>query len=149
MSLEYWSITAQRIQMSMNQNRLLPYEIADFMVAHSDGLYADSEATHLVRYIELHIVYGTLMVVRDKGDIVAVCRWNMKSPFEAEILDLVVREDFRHKNISRQMFKKAKEAMPLLQNISFRRKKYHNRERTYSLSDWIKEKSWVVQKALK
>ena len=132
----------------MNQNRILPYEIADFIVTNSDGLYADKEAIHLSKYLELHIIYGTIMIVRDKGDIVAVCRWNMTKPTHAEILDFVVREDFRNKNLSKGMFKKAKEAMPLLQNISFSRKKYHNRESKYPLSNWIKEKSWVEAKAL-
>ena len=124
----------------MNQNRLLPNEIADFVVANSDGLYNESDKAHIATYAGLHIKFGTLIVVRDKGDIIGVCRWNWVSPFHAKILDLIIRPDFRHKQISRNMLLKAKKAWPSLEHISFQRKKYAMRASSIEFSRWLKEK---------
>lgn len=123
----------------MNQNEC--NEIADFVVDNCDGLYSPSDHIQIALYAKIHQDFGTLMVVRDKGDIVAVCRWNMLTPTHAKILDFIVRPDFRHKFLAKNMFIKAKRAMPQLETISFQRKKYAMRYRNYLLERWIKEKS--------
>lgn len=86
------------------------------------------------------------MVMKDRGEIIAVARWNMLSPTEAKVLDFIVHPNYRHRNFSKIMFKKAQEAMPLLEDISFQRKKYGMRTSHHKLSKWIKEKNheWKI-----
>ena len=116
-------------------------EIADFVVENCNGLYSVNDHAHIAAYAYLHSVYGTLMVVKNEGDIISICRWNMITPTHAKILDFIVRPDFRHKFLAKNMFIKAKMAMPQLETVSFHRKKYAMRSSSYLLDRWIKEKS--------
>jgi len=114
-------------------------EVADFVVENSDGLYGSDAHAHIAQYAYVHSIYGTLMVVRKSGAIVAVCRWNWLSSGEAKIIDLIIREDFRNKQVARDMLLKAKMAMPRLEHISFQRKKYAMRVSGFPISRWLKE----------
>lgn len=121
-------------------------EIADFVVKNSEGLYTLSDHAHIATYAYVHSIYGTLLVVRSKGNIIAVCRWNWISKDEAKILDLIIRPDFRNKRVAKDMLMKAKMAMPQLKHISFQRKKYAMRMSGFPVSRWLKEKSheWEI-----
>lgn len=120
-------------------------EIADFVCQYSDGLYSYGDHPYIERYALLHIKFGTLMVIKDNNEIIAICRWNMVTPKAAKILDFIVHPDYKHKNLAKKMLLRAKRLMPNLERISFtRKKKYPNRaEIAYPLSRWIKEKSWA------
>ena len=117
-------------------------EIADFVVENSDGLYTVNDHAHIASYAYLHAVYGTLMVVRYLGEIIGVCRWNWTGSHDAKVLDLIIRPDFRNKQVSRDMLLKAKMALPGLERISFQRKKYAMRQSGFPVSRWLKEKCY-------
>lgn len=118
-------------------------EIADFVIKYSDGLYTKDDHEHISSYAYVHAVYNTLIVARNKGKIVAVCRWNWITNNEAKILDLIIRPDYRNKQVARDMLLKAKMALPLLERISFKRKKYAMRQSGFPITRWLKEKSYV------
>lgn len=115
-------------------------KIADFVIENSDGLYGLDAHEHIASYAYVHSIYGTLMVVRLKGEIVAVCRWNWVGTGHAKVLDLIIRPDYRHKQVARDMLLKAKLALPGLRLISFQRKKYAMRASGIKVSRWLKEK---------
>ena len=119
----------------MNQNNL-ESELAEFVIKYSDGLYSAYERVHIEKYIHLHIQFGTLIVVREKRQIVGVARWNWKSPSHAKVLDCIIHPDFRRKQIMKNMILRAKQAWPSLETISFNRKKDFSTERYRSL--WSK-----------
>lgn len=119
-------------------------EIAQFVIKNSDGIYKESERVHIATYADIHMKYGTLMVVRDKGEIVAVCRWNMPEVGHATILDLVVRPDFRHKHLIKTMLLRAKMAMPELETISFQRDK---KDMIFETRDIFKKGRFLWQRA--
>ena len=116
-------------------------EVADFVCQFSDGLYSYGDHAQIEKFVMLHMMYGTLMIVRDNGEIIAVCRWNMPTPTHARILDLIVHPNFRHKFLARKMFIRAKRAMPQLETFEFHRKKYNFRTSHHLISNWTKEKS--------
>lgn len=117
-------------------------EIADFVIENSDGLYGMDAHEHIASYAYVHSIYGTLMVARLKGKIVSVCRWNWVGEGHAKVLDLIIRPDFRHKQVAKDMILKAKMAMPQLKRISFQRKKYAMRASGITVSRWLKEKHY-------
>lgn len=118
-------------------------DIADFVIKNSDGLYTNDDHKHIATYAYVHAIYGTLLVVKVKKAIVAVCRWNWISNNEAKVLDLIIRPDYRNKQVARDMLLKAKMAMPGLERISFQRKKYAMRNSGFPISRWLKEKQYV------
>lgn len=124
-------------------------EIADFVVHNCDGLYDFSDRPYIAQYASVHANYGTIMVVKDEGEIVAVCRWNMVTPSHARVLDLIVRPDFRNKNLVKSILLQAKMAMPRLETISFHRKKYAMRTSEHLVNRWLKENIWVEANPLK
>lgn len=117
-------------------------EIADFILENSDGLYGMDAHVQISSYAYVHSIYGTLMIVRLRGEIVAVCRWNWLTNSHAKILDLIIRPDYRNKQVAKDMILKAKMAMPQLKQISFQRKKYAMRASGIEVSRWLKEKSY-------
>ena len=128
----------------------LESQIADFVLQYGEGIYQPKDYPYIRQYIRVHLSYGTIMVMKDKDKIIAACRWNQPTATHANILDFVVHPDYRNMNLSKNMFIRAKEAMPMLETISFERgKKYPNRpKRVYELSRWVKEKSWEAAQVL-
>lgn len=128
-------------QNSINPTLDEAYEIANFVLDNSD-LYKPEDRDYMARYIFSHMKFGTMMCVRDKdSSIVAACRWNWVDYHTAKILDLVVRKDFRNKNVLKKMLIRAKRAYPQGEFIIFSRKKYRHREVGYMISDWLKKRS--------
>lgn len=114
-------------------------EIADFIIKYGKGLYEEYERSLIESYIDEHIGFGTLLVIRDKQKrIVSAVRWNWATRDTAKILDLVIRPDYRNKALLRDMLIRCKLAMPQLKYISFHRKRANRLSNsTYLIEDFI------------
>ena len=106
----------------INSVLTIPMEVADFVIKHSNGLYEEFERDSIEDYIEAHIVYGTMMIVREKGEIISVVRWNWTNWNTLRVLDLIIHSKYGNKAVLRDMLIKAKLAMPRLKVITFYRK---------------------------
>lgn len=55
--------------------------------------------------VEKHFIYHTALVeYNNAGEVIAFCRWNIvKDGKAAHIIDLIVRSDYRHMGMIRQM----------------------------------------------
>ena len=103
-----------------------PSEVADFVIRYGEGLYTAMHRPMIQEFIEKHMGYGTLFVVKKNSEIVAVTRWNWVDRHTANILDMVIRPDYRKKNVMKSMLVEASLAYPYLKRLKFHRKK-HNR----------------------
>lgn len=118
-------------------------KIVDFVMKYST--YTDRET--IAEYIQQHWQYKTAFVVYDaNNEIAAVCRWNVSpSGTVATVLDLIIREDWRNKNLMRQLLTKALWTFPKLKYISFERG-YDNKQpcekplKTYSIERFLRHR---------
>lgn len=87
------------------------HEIACFIMERST--YADK--TNLQNRIKAHITYKTCRIIYDKdGRICAVCLWNIgPDGLVADVTDLVIRNDYRKKDIMRRILIDAMKIWPL------------------------------------
>jgi ribosomal protein S18 acetylase RimI-like enzyme len=75
----------------------------------------------LREYLTLHIKYKTCSVMYDKdGDIIAISRWDIYGN-TAHILNVIVRKDYRHKGILKELVKAGLDMFPHAKYIEFER----------------------------
>ena len=115
-------------------------EATEFILKYST--YTDRA---LVREtIARHLEYKTFFCVLDPKDksICAVCRFNIAADLSvADIFDIIIREDFRHKDLMREM---------LMQGIKMWPVKFLRFERGYDDGSQIKPKHiWSVERFLR
>lgn len=120
-----------------NQNEIS--EIAEFVLTHARNLYVPTQRHLIEKFIEEHMKYGTLIVVRAKDGIVAVCRWNWFNPQTIKVLDLIIRPDHRNREVMKSVLVQGLMANPWAKYMSFHRKK-HNRDITCLISKFIGRK---------
>ena len=83
--------------------------ITDFILLYSP--YKDREVIKDI--IQKHLEYKTAIVVYDDNEIIAVCRWNISpSGRNANILDLIIRPDWRKKNLIKRILLKGLRMYP-------------------------------------
>lgn len=75
--------------------------------------YTDKES--LRERIQKHIEYKTCKILFDtRSFICAICLWNISVDcLEVEIIDLVIREDFRNKDLMRQILMEGLKIWPV------------------------------------
>ena len=117
-------------------------EIARFVIKNGKGLYLQLDYNAIKNFIEKHIAYKTLIIVRDKEGILAVCRWNIPTKEEAHILDLVIRKGHTYKGLIKRILLKGMRMYPMTKYLVWERlKKYPNREqKKYLISDILKRR---------
>jgi hypothetical protein len=94
-------------------------KIADFITKYAPQ-YTDREK--LKEYILKHFEYRTAFVGEENGEITFVCRWNIEDEGRtATILDLYIREDYRNKNLVKQLLAKGIWLFPMVKYIKFER----------------------------
>jgi len=105
-------------------------QIVDFFIKYH--YYKNQDREEIKSYILKHWEYKTGFVILDKDEIVALARWNiLPSGTVAEILDLIIRPDWRKYNrrLMQQMMYRGWWLFPAVKHIFFNRgKKYPNRE---------------------
>lgn len=96
-------------------------EIVDFVVSHY--VYKATDRKRIKWMIAQHAEYDTIMAVRDaKGEIVAVCRWNiLPTGTDAVILDIVIRPDHRKRSMMHRMLRKGLSMYPGVKYLIFER----------------------------
>ncbi|MFA5133096.1 MAG: hypothetical protein WC444_07255 [Candidatus Paceibacterota bacterium] len=107
-------------------------KIADFVMSYT--MYRDREK--IEEYIRLHACYKTLMLFYDsKDNIISFCRWNIESKDTANVLDLVIRPQYRNVGLLKIMLEKGIKMYPNTKYITFDRMlKYPQRKsRKYSV----------------
>jgi GNAT superfamily N-acetyltransferase len=73
-------------------------------------------------YIKQHKGFHTIDYAIDKGDIVGICRWNISDDGKtAFILDLAIREDFRHKGVARDFLIRGLRIWKNVTHLQFKR----------------------------
>ncbi len=111
-------------------------EITDFLFKY--GYYPDKEK--LKDIVSKYLEYGTYVLVRDNEDeIVAVAGFNIHGK-TAEVLETIVRPDFRFKRIPKLLVLMSKIKFPFLEYFWFEREnKYPNRkEHIYSIGNFLR-----------
>jgi len=100
--------------------------------------YQDEEAIR--RVIEQHLKYRTCIVIWDKDEVIAVCRWNVWGISTAHILDLIIHPKYRRKRLITRMLIMGLKMYPQVKFISFERlMKYPDREqRVYSIKQFLR-----------
>jgi len=113
-------------------------KIVSFIKKYSP--YRDEEK--IKEYIKLHLDYKTCFVGTDNlGEITFICRWNISQDGKtADILDLYIREDWRNKDLIRQLLERGLWIFPKVEYITFERGvKYPNKNRkVYSVERILK-----------
>lgn len=87
--------------------------------------------------IEKHVLFNTFVILKDKENkIFALCRFNVLG-VTAEVLDLFIREDMRHKRVIKLVTAHGWSKFPFLKFITYQREsKYPYRTpRIYKIKD--------------
>ena len=117
-------------------------KIIKFVLDESDYKYMDFN--RMFDAIEKHIEYGTCMVIYDDDkEIVALCRWNFDAPMlTAHIADLIIRRDWREKDLIKRMLIRGLQMYPQTKWLTFeRREKYPGRKHSrYKIEDLLKHR---------
>ena len=103
-------------------------KIARFFIDEGEGLFKEEQLNELKNMIIWHMIYGTLKVIYDDGEIVAASRWNWKNEKQVFILDAAVRKSHRSKGLVRQMARKCLAEHPQCIGMF-----YQNKEQTKTL----------------
>ena len=86
---------------------------------------------------------------KDKeGKIIAFLEWNLlddNGQFDnkgnwAWVEEVFIHKDYRQNGILKELSQIARKKIPWVKNFYFRRKKYNERQRHYSISKYLKEK---------
>jgi hypothetical protein len=102
-------------QLSMTHNVIR--DIANFIIEHNK--YIEEEKVR--KYVEQHSKYGTIDYAVDRdGNIVAVCRWNVKNNV-FEVLDFCIREDFRNGTIGKDFILRGLKKFPNVEYLEYTR----------------------------
>jgi len=117
-------------------------EIASFVIKNGKGLYLQLDYNSIKNFIEKHITYKTLIIVRDKEGILSVCRWNIPTKEEVHVLDLVIRKGHTYRGLIKRIISKGIIMYPMIKYLVWEReKKYPNRnKRKYLISDILKRR---------
>ena len=117
-------------------------EIARFVIKNGKGLYLQLDYNAIKNFIEKHIAYKTLIIVRDKEGILAVCRWNIPTKEEAHVLDLVIRKGHKYKQLIKSILIQGLKVFPEAKYLVWEReKKYPNRKkRKHLISNILKRR---------
>lgn len=91
-----------------------------YKLAKENTTYTDVD---ILRFqMEEHIKYKTCVILLDENkNIYAFCRWNIINDQTAEILDCVVRDDYRDKGVIFDITRKGLMTWPMLKWIQFER----------------------------
>ena len=100
-----------------------------------------SDRGKIKEYLALHLQYKTFFVVYDKEEVAAVCRWNIDG-CRAKILDFYIREDWRNKDLIRQLLQKGLWLFPQVMELGFERGMRENDKgiRFYKVSQILKRR---------
>ena len=121
---------------------ILVSEIIDFAQEHGGEFYKNLDRKTLYEYAKKHIEFKTIIIVRDKEGIVAVCRWNMVEDDTAFIIDLIIKPEHRGRELIKQILAKGLTMFPSTKYLIWERKaKYPNREqKKYLIEDILKRR---------
>lgn len=114
--------------------------VTDFVLKYGKSLYDEIHRPYIESFVEKHFEYGTILVVKKRGNIVAVCRWNFPDRNTVKVLDLIIHPEWRNKSTMKAMLVHGVKAYPWLKYITFSRKKHNYRNSTYLISDFLKMK---------
>jgi hypothetical protein len=127
--------------MTLNDEREIR-RIVKFIKDNGGQTYKDFDKDELAGVVDLHLQYGTCMIIRDgKNNICAVARWNI-SGTTAEVLDVIVRKDYRNKNFLKMMLGVGITKYPYVRFLKFQRGiKYPGRKhRIYSVNEFLRKR---------
>jgi len=101
-------------------------KILDFLQKHFPH-YIDRNT--LKEHILKHLEYKTILIVMNKDEVIAVCRWNVKGEV-ADILDLAIDEKFRKKGLIKELLHAGLKLFPYVKYLSYERQaKYPFRDK--------------------
>lgn len=113
--------------------------IVDFAIRNAP-YYLEEEREELERYCALHIQYGTMLVLKESGRIIAVCRWNVLPKGDTlHIIDLIIDKKHRSINMIRNIAIEIWKQNPKVRFFFYDRLKRGERKSYgYELTDWLK-----------
>lgn len=103
-------------------------KVARFFIDEGEGLFKEEQLNELKNMIIYHIIYGTLKVFHENGEIVACARWNWVNENQVFILDAAVKRGHRGKNLVLSLARKCLEEHPHCIGMY-----YQNKEQTKKL----------------
>ena len=118
----------------MSQQISMVDKVARFFIDEGEGLFREDQLNDLKNMIIYHIIYGTLKVIHEDGEIVAAARWNWQTPTQVFICDAAVKKSHRQKGLVAQLAKKCLSEHPHCVGIFYQNKemtKTHYRPRNY------------------
>jgi hypothetical protein len=101
---------------------------ARFFIDEGEGLFKEEQLNDLKNMIIHHIIYGTIKVFHENGEIIAGARWNWVNEKQVEVLDAAVRRGSRGKKLVLMLARKCLEENPQCVGIF-----YENKEQTKKL----------------
>lgn len=105
--------------------------------------YTDKDL--IKKYISEHSVYGTIdFAIDDNQEIIGLVRYNVSDDGEVgEILDLVIRPDYRNKGLGNHFIRRALKTFPKGKWLVFKRgRKNRNEERKILISEFLKHENF-------
>lgn len=97
----------------------MEYTLLDLIAENTT--YTNDGVKRLLSEIEFHNYYNTVIVLSDSKGVYAFCRWNVLNENTADILDCIVRPDYRNKNVLSCIINKGLAIWPSLNTLVFER----------------------------
>ena len=115
--------------------------ILDFIYKEGKGLYSTLVKDRLEEAIKGHLKYGTCILIKEDKEIIAFVRWNWIGNQTAEIIDVIIKKEYRKDNILKKILIYGVGKNPNCHYIQFGRKKYPGRKpKLYRVYDLLKRR---------
>lgn len=96
----------------------------------------------LANYFEIHNQLGTIYYALDGDEVIGLVRFNTDGE-TGEILDLVIRPDWRNKGLGNHFIRRALKSFPNGKWLVFKRgRKARSEERKILISDFLKHEKF-------
>lgn len=99
------------------------HEIVEFIYQHGDGLYTLSAYADLLKAVDKHLKYKTIVVLRDNKGITAIVRYNWQDKSTIFVIDAITRKDKRSARFMYEVMVKGLNTVPNCKYIWFHRGK--------------------------
>lgn len=93
-------------------------KLTDFLWENCKYLHEKNTREDLYKAVQLHVQYHTIVSLFDKDGLCGVCRFDVGDK-EAQILDVAVRTDLRHKDVLVQLLRLGLKLYPNTKQLRF------------------------------
>lgn len=109
-------------------------EITDFVIKES--YYPSFKRDDVHAELLKHIVYGTIILSREAGEITGLVRWNWIGHNTVDVLDALVQEDKRGVQTLKHFLRRAVAIYPQIKWFIYNKRK-SNARRGFAVKEWI------------